>query len=112
GLVRLVDSQYSGGRLMGGIMVTVGGLLLADTLGYLRLNWDDLWPLVLIGVGVLMLWNRLWPGSIDFSARLPGSAPRRAPVDTSEMHEGVLNEFVMFGGVERKVTTDDFRGGG
>ena len=26
-------------------------------------------------------------------------------------HEGELNDYAIFGGVERKVTTDDFRGG-
>ncbi len=115
GLVRLVDSQYSGGRVMGGIMVGVGGLLLADTLGFLRLNWDDLWPLALIGVGILMLWNRLTPGGAawqeSWSRRGTYASSQARSAQTGEMPEGVLNEFAMFSGVERKVTTQDFRGG-
>jgi hypothetical protein len=107
GLVRLVESQFSAGRLMGGVMIGVGGLLLTDTLGYLRLNWDDMWPLALIGLGILMLWSRLTPGSAPWQR----SWSRQTPVDASEMHEGTLNEFALFGGVDRKVTTDDFRGG-
>ena len=121
GLVRLVDSQYSGGRVMGGVMIGVGGLLLADTMGYLRLNWEDMWPLILIGVGVLMLWSRLTPGPPPWQGQWRGQGQgqgqgwgqwhHRTTVDSGEMHEGTLNEFAMFSGVERKVTTDDFRGG-
>jgi hypothetical protein len=33
--------------------VVVGGLFLADTLGFLNLSWRDFWPLVLIGAGPL-----------------------------------------------------------
>ena len=59
GLVKLVDSPHSTGRLTGGIMVGVGSLFLADTLGFLNLSWENFWPLVLIGVGILMFRNRL-----------------------------------------------------
>jgi hypothetical protein len=54
---------------------------------------------VLIGAGLLMLWTRLAPP--------PAGVP---PIPASE-HEGALNDYAIFGGVERKVTTDDFRGG-
>jgi hypothetical protein len=99
GVAKMVDSPVSSGRIIGGILMGVGGLLLADNLGYLNLTWENCWPLILIGAGVLMLWSRL--------------APPRAgmPNVPSGAHEGVLNETAIFGGVERKVTTDDFRGG-
>src|ERR1035438_8627854 len=110
GLVRLVESEYSNGRVMGGAMVAVGGLLLTDTLGYINLTWNDFWPLILIGIGVLMLWTRLMPPA-PLPPPRPNTWTHHATVDSSELHEGTLNEFTMFGGVERKVTTDDFRGG-
>src|SRR5947208_2190480 len=59
GLAKLVDATYHGGRVMGGAMVGVGALLLADNLNVIQLTWNDFWPLVLIGVGILMLFNRL-----------------------------------------------------
>lgn len=99
GLVKLVDSPDSSGRLTGGVMVGVGALFLADNLGFLNLSWDNFWPLILIGAGLLMLWSRLAPSQAA-SPDIPGGA-----------HEGVLNEYALFGGVDRKVTTDDFRGG-
>jgi hypothetical protein len=98
GLAKMVDSPLSNGKLMGGILVGVGALFLADTLGFLDLSWRNFWPLVLIGAGLVMLWSRLAPP--------PAGVP-----ETPSGHEGVLNEYAIFGGVERKVTTDDFRGG-
>ncbi len=54
---------------------------------------------MLIGAGLLMLWSRLAPPQAGI------------PNIPTEGHEGVLNEYAIFGGVDRKVTTDDFRGG-
>jgi hypothetical protein len=99
GLVKMVDSPLSSGRVTGGILVGVGALFLADNLGFLNLTWGNFWPLVLIGAGLVMLWSRLAPPPAG-AASIPAGA-----------HEGVLNEYAIFGGVERKVTTDDFRGG-
>ena len=98
GLVKMVDAPVPSGRVTGGILVGVGALFLADNLGFLNLTWANFWPLVLIGSGLLMLWSRLAP---------PPVGTPNAPAG----HEGTLNENAIFGGVERKVTTDDFRGG-
>ena len=97
GLARLVDSHHSGSQACGGIMVAVGGLLLANTLGFLHMTWRDFWPLVLIGAGILMLFQRL--------------SPPRAAHANAEAFEGSLNDHALFGGVNRKFTTNDFRGG-
>ena len=96
GLAKLVDSQSDGDRTGGIVLVIVGAIFLARNLGFLYLTWNDVWPLILIGAGVLMLWNRLYTPSRPVS----GGSP-----------EGALNVHAVFGGVERKVTTDDFRGG-
>ena len=99
GLVKMVDSPTSNGRVTGGVLVVVGALFLADTLGFLTLSWRDFWPLVLIGAGLLMLWSRLSPPWVG----IPNSQPAA--------DEGALNENAVFGGVERKVSTDNFLGG-
>ncbi len=100
GLVKMVDSPYPNGRVTGGVLVGIGGLFLADTLGYLNLTWASFWPLVLIGAGLLMLWSRLAPPWVGVPVNHPAVG-----------HEGALNENAVFGGVERKVSTDDFQGG-
>jgi hypothetical protein len=99
GLAKMVDSPYSNGKATGGILVGIGALFLANTLGLLNLSWADFWPLVLIGAGLLMLWTRLAPPMMG-TPEIPTGA-----------HEGTLNEYAIFGGVDRKMTTDDFRGG-
>ncbi|HEY1497593.1 MAG TPA: DUF5668 domain-containing protein [Candidatus Solibacter sp.] len=96
GLAKLVDSQSDSDRTAGIVLSIVGAIFLAKNLGFLYVSWRDFWPLILIGAGVLMLWNRLYTPSTPLSSGSP---------------EGVLNVHAVFGGVERKVTSDDFRGG-
>jgi len=99
GLAKLVDTPAACDRTNGIILVVVGALILLNTLGFLHLRWRDVWPLILIGAGLLMLWNRLYT---------PASVPSAG---AAGMTEGTVNLFALFGGVERKVTTDDFLGG-
>ena len=96
GIAKLVDSPFEGGRNSGAVLLVVGALFLANNLGFLSLNWHDFWPLILIGAGLLMLWNRLYTPV----PAAGGSSP-----------EGTLNIYAIFSGVERKITTGDFRGG-
>ncbi len=100
GVVKLVDSLDSGGRAAGGALIAVGALLLAQTLGYLDgMSLFDLWPLILIVVGVVLLFQRSIPWPDTFS------------MNSSNTDAGVLNEAAVFGGGKRNVVTEDFRGG-
>jgi predicted membrane protein len=101
GLAKLVDSPFEGGRNNGIVLVAIGAILLINTLGFIHLTWADFWPVILIGAGLLMLVNRLAPIPLVST----GSAPSGVPAD------GLLNLHAVFGGVERKVNSDDFRGG-
>lgn len=57
GIVKLVDSQETGGRVGGGVLVGVGAVLLAQSLGFLDIRFWDLWPLILIAIGLMMLFQ-------------------------------------------------------
>jgi len=57
GVVKLVDSPDNGGRVGGGVLVGLGAVFLAQSLGYLDIRIWDLWPAILIAVGVAMLFN-------------------------------------------------------
>jgi predicted membrane protein len=122
GLVQLVDSTSSTGRIGGGVMLVVGGLFLADNLGYINFPIWNLWPLILIGVGLMMLWNRAgFVSRHDAISRLAGH--RVADGDPKRWNwpdmnagyfttsSGCLNEFAVFGGSKRSVAAQDFRGG-
>lgn len=54
------NTEVRGGReVLGFILVALGLLFLAGNLGFFRIfRWDYIWPLILIGAGVLLLWRR------------------------------------------------------
>jgi len=117
GLVKLVDSTHTGGRIAGGVMMTVGGLFLADNLGYLRI--DQMWPLILIAIGVFMLWNRMRPG-YDYGQWWPRHhhhqrarewASEHFQYDASSTGGNRIHEVNVFTGTRRVITDQDFRGG-
>jgi predicted membrane protein len=114
GLVKLVDSTDSGGRITGGVLMGIGGLFLADNLGYITFNLGDLWPLILIGIGLMMLWSRTHPGEAtwwDRPHRYAYKARMRSRFGTGMPMSGGVYEFAIFGGSRRVVTDQDFKGG-
>ncbi|HEX3742582.1 MAG TPA: DUF5668 domain-containing protein [Bryobacteraceae bacterium] len=123
GLVKLVDSQHTGGQIAGGVLMAVGGLFLADNLGYIQV--DQLWPLILIALGVFMLWNRVRPGHEfpqwarrDWHQRRQEWGQRHQHwgqsdfgTDASSLGGHKLREVNVFTGTRRVITDQDFRGG-
>lgn len=93
GVVRFVECRN---RLLAVLLMFFGAGLLASNLGYVRLRWDDLWPILLIGLGVSLIWGRL-------------EMPKMPTVSTDGPN--TINEFAMFGGVERRISTTNFAGG-
>jgi predicted membrane protein len=112
GLVQLVDSSSTNGRIGGGILFLVGGIFLADNLGYLSFPIWDLWPVVLIAIGILMLWDR---AGIFTSRRTAERFTKGWNIQGlssgSTTASGIVNEFAIFGGSKRTIATQDFRGG-
>jgi hypothetical protein len=94
GVVKLVDSTDSGGRAAGAILVGVGGVFMARSLGYLDVGIGDLWPLILIGLGLMMLFER----SSIFQF---GTSPTAA---------SGTKESAVFSGGKRKITDQNFTG--
>jgi hypothetical protein len=73
GMVKLVDSSDSGGRIGGGILIGLGAFFMARSLGYIDIGLGDLWPLILIAFGLMMLFERA--GSpFQFGIKLPGGS--------------------------------------
>jgi predicted membrane protein len=95
GAVKLFRERHHG---LGAVLMVIGGLFLSNNLGFTRLNWNDIWPLVLIGAGVALIWSRLEMPSLPKASSV-GGAPN------------VLNEYTMFGGVERRISVNNFTGG-
>jgi predicted membrane protein len=105
GLAKVVDSRETAGRSGGAIILIVGLVFMADKIHLPFLNnrnlWD-LWPLVIIVVGFMMLWGALeGKGVAGVAGARLGWGAQGTP--------GNCNMFSIFGGSNRKVS-GDFKG--
>jgi hypothetical protein len=100
GLAKILDANHQGGRVVGGLIIGVGALLLLNNFNLIELTWDALWPAVLIGIGVLMLFNRLSGPQVFVRRGFP----------TPPIAEGAFQANAIFSGFKRKITDGDFRG--
>lgn len=81
------------GRVFGsGVMLIWGCLLLAAQFGYL--GWNQMWPIFLIGLGLLLVWESFRPKPVT----LPLSA-------------GALHPESVFSSIEKTITDQNFTGG-
>jgi predicted membrane protein len=95
----------------------IGLVLLAHNLGYIHGNiWQLLWPVWLIFMGISFLLRAIkgsggqpWNAG-DFLAPDPG-APPSGPASFPASSGNVLNEVTVFGGVRRRIVSQEFEGG-
>jgi predicted membrane protein len=85
-------------RVGGVILILVGAYFQLNHLGILNLSWNTFWPVLLIVGGILMISSRFELG-------------RFRTAYTSPTGQEVLNEFALFGGVERRINVSNFKGG-
>jgi predicted membrane protein len=98
--VGLIKFIKEGDRPVGIALILVGGLVQLYKLGLVGLSWDTIWPFILIVAGASMIWSRF---------TLP-KIPGMSKTLSGEERE-TLNEHALFGGVERRVSVNNFRGG-
>jgi predicted membrane protein len=105
GVSCLFDARSLHGVFWGVTVAAIGGLFLASNLGYLPWNvWQLFWPVLLISWGIMILLR-------SFGGRGHWARPSSLVDGTSTISDNVLKEVVLFGGIHRKVTTQDFQGG-
>jgi hypothetical protein len=105
GIVKLVDANFTEGRVVGGFLLSVGLIFLGQSLGYIELRLRDLWPLILIGLGLMMLFQR-----VHWYVRVPDQAIGGFHSHAADSADTVRIDAV-FGGGKRIVTTQNFQGG-
>ncbi|WP_371762601.1 LiaI-LiaF-like domain-containing protein [Massilia sp.] len=88
------------GNYMGGVLIAVGLLMIVGRMGYFTISWGTLWPLVMIALGGLVLYRSLGPGRVAREGVAAGASP-----------DNVVDIVAVLGGFERRVSTQDFRGG-
>jgi predicted membrane protein len=93
------------GRVFGGVLVILGVLFQLDTLGVAHFGWGEMWPLAIVGVGFLVMWNSLQARNVSkVVSNVLGCESQTDPRTT-------LSEVAIFGGIERRITSQDFQGG-
>lgn len=95
-------SHFISHRRAWGIFVMSAGVILQlNQLGITHFGWAAFWPMMLIAVGLYVMW-----GSFQWGSKpVPGSTSAAGDPRTT------LNEAVVFGGLERRMTSQDFQGG-
>jgi len=95
GLVHVAQSRTAAGVAGGAIWIVVGSALLGERLSFVHVNLWNYWPLILVLVGgriVLQTMSRDAPGPQGDSS-------------------AVVSGMAVMGGFERKITSQEFRGG-
>jgi len=87
-------------RIWGALVLLFGIFLQLSELGIGHFGWGQFWPLLLIAGGVMAMWSALQARRLMPTASSDAGDPR----DT-------LNESAIFGGIEKRLNSREFRGG-
>jgi predicted membrane protein len=101
GLVKMFD-RSSNSMLVGGLLVAVGGVMVLDRLGLFYVSWNTVWPLIMIAVGALVVYQAT---AVKRALPAASSLKREPPGDD------VVEATAILGGFERRITSPAFRGG-
>ena len=113
GLFKLAESRDDYRSGSGVFWIVVGLLFLMNNFNILRIAFRDIWPILLIGLGSLLLWRSVMArrdrGSWTGPAFTSSSAPSESePIPSSN---SLLSATAILGGVKRVNNSQDFRGG-
>jgi len=87
-------------RAWGAILIVVGAIFQLNNLGLTHLRFSDMWPLAIIAVGLVLMWGALKPPIV-----LKGGS------STDNYSPDMFNATAIFGGIERNIKSQAFRGG-
>jgi predicted membrane protein len=104
GLVALFSDGPRSGRITGIVLIAIGVAMTMNRLGYYFISWRTFWPLVMIGLGGLILYRTLGGGR---AVRVRAGPFTKDDAKT----DNVIDITAILGGFERRVSAPDFRGG-
>jgi len=87
-------------RIWGALVLLFGIFLQLSELGIGHFSWGQFWPLLLIAGGAMAMWSAIQARRLMPTASSDTSDPR----DT-------LDESAIFGGIEKRLNSREFRGG-
>lgn len=111
GALKLTQSGDKGGKAIGGFLIAFGAALILKSTGLLYVSWRTLGPLVLIALGVVVIFKsnlgRNPARTVDKFGKLDKAEGTGRQADD----DSVISMTAILGGMERRVTASDFRGG-
>jgi predicted membrane protein len=118
GLGRIARGWGFGGRLLGGALIGGGALIAAGTV-FLLHNfhlihgnvWNFLWPVILICVGLGMLVGTIQRRRYWETRQAAPTAGGPISAASGRSSVNVLDETAIFGGVRRRIESQEFEGG-
>ena len=102
GGLKLTQARDTKDNVIGGGLLLVGIALTLDHMGLISVRWRDLWPLVLIGVGILVIFKG------QLSERI-GAGPTSTINGLAD--NGQLSLTTMMSGSQIKIEAQNFQGG-
>ncbi len=99
GAVKFAQAEGTPGRIAGFFFLFVGVVLLLDSLTGIEFDPFRYWPLILVFIGGLLVWQAL--------TRSSGDEREGREQDASSY----VRSLVILGGIERSNSSPDFRGG-
>ena len=100
GVAKLLDTDSPNRVVNGCVFIAIGIMLMLNRLGYMYFGWRTIWPLILIVLGGAVIYRAV------VGRRAIGGA--MVAIDGSD---SVVDITAILGGFERRVTSQDFRGG-
>ena len=104
GALKLMQTRTSSGKLIGGGLIAAGCLIFLRRLGILDINWQSLWPVLLIVFGVAVVFKSSQGRSVF---KQPGDKSK-ADTEFDQMEVDITS---FMGAFKRRIITADFRGG-
>ena len=109
GLVNLFQS--GGRRIWGIILLIIGVRLVLDDFGIGHIVFHTLWPVIIIAIGGLMVWQAIAPNSSPLNGQADNWRERVNQWRRGDSSGSDFNQIAIFGGFKRRFTAKNFRGG-
>lgn len=101
GLLKISQARSERGSVVGGILLLAGAVFLLQGFGWFYISWRVMAPLLIIAAGLLVVFK---------STRKPATPDALGDMP-AEGGDALLNVTAILGGFQRRVTSQDFRGG-
>jgi predicted membrane protein len=110
GVAKLLDTSSTNGYLVGLAGIGVGVIMILHRLGIIYFSWRAAWPLILIGVGLMVVY-RAMTGQRTARFGIAVVDGKDKLDNTPDAGMQTVDVTAVLGGFERRVHAQDFRGG-